>query len=85
MAKRVKDLVLKKLDIVVLTNGKVFQVIEIKPNKGGTVLWMDKENESSLWHDDHLYVEKVINSPTALLVFAAARSIHLRLNNLNRV
>lgn len=85
MAKNLQKHKLKELDIVILSDGRAFQVVEDKP-KSMTVKWMDSDVESFLFDTEKLYVEKIIsNSAIALLVFNAARSIHQRLNNLNRV
>lgn len=86
MAKKRKA-TFKAGDIVILTDGRIFQVQEpIGSDIGLCIRWMDEDSDSYVLESDKFYVKEVIsNNPTALLVFLSARSIHLRLNNLSKV
>ncbi len=77
----------KSLDIVILTDGRVFQVSEEKSDSGSMLIrWLESDEETFLFDTEKLYVKEVIPyDPLAHFIFIAARSIHQRLNNLNKV
>ena len=82
-----KKQVFKALDIVVLTDDRVFQVVEPRSASGAMLIrWMDSDQETFMFDSEKIYVREVIpHSYFPHLVFLAARSIHQRLNNLSKV
>jgi hypothetical protein len=77
----------KELDIVILADGRVFQVSEEKSDNGSMLIrWLESDTETFLFDSEKIYVKDIIPyNPLAHFLFIAARSIHQRLNNLNKV
>lgn len=79
---------IKDGDILLLYNGNLVKILEVKSmewNEMSNTQFMDKD-EYSFSDIEDLHIHRNLGqSPEVYATFAAARSIHLRLNALNKV